>query len=68
MRTTFLIEYMRKALNLGKATSLFIEVNGMVKEIGKSIGDLNKDCKNEDGFLYINLKTENTFGAVFWLF
>ena len=52
-------------LNLGKATSLFIEVGGKVKEIGKKIGDLNKECVSEDGFLYITLKTENAFGAGF---
>lgn len=38
MPITLLIEYLRKMLNLGKATSLFIEVDGKVKEIGKKIG------------------------------
>ncbi len=67
MPITLLIEYLRKMLNLGKATSLFIEVDGKVKEIGKKIGELNKECMSEDGFLYITLKTENAFGTGFWM-
>ena len=57
MLMTLLLEYLRKSLNLGKTTSLFIEVDGKVKEIGKSVGQLNKESKSEDGFLYIKLKT-----------
>jgi len=64
MHITLLVEYLRKSLDLGKATSLFVEVEGKVKEIGKRVGELNKECVSEDGFLYIKLKTENAFGSL----
>lgn len=46
MPVTFLVEYLRKTLNLGKGTSLFVEVGGKVKEIGRKVGELNKESKS----------------------
>jgi hypothetical protein len=38
MPITFLIEYLRRSLVIGKNISLFIEIGGKVREVSKRIG------------------------------
>ena len=52
----------RKRISLEPSQSLFVMINNKLVPIGKTLGELYEDEKNEDGFLYMVYTSENTFG------
>lgn len=58
-----LIAVLRKHLILPSGSALFFYTESQVMvPVGALIGDIYKQYKNEDGFLYILYTLENTFG------
>ena len=52
----------RKRINLEHSHALFIFINSVVPQISKSMQELYEKYKDEDGFLYTTINSENTFG------
>jgi len=43
--------------------AMFFFVKNTIVNPGRTVGELYEDYKDEDGFLYIEYSTENTFGG-----
>jgi len=56
------IYVVRKKIELDSSKSLFIMVNNHLVPSAKSLGIIYEDDLDEDGFLYMNYTSENTFG------
>lgn len=57
------INQYKKNVKLSENQALFIFINNKVLPVQMStVGDIYEKYKNEDGFLYINIEVENTFG------
>jgi len=52
----------RKRCNLDPTTALYLSINDNILASTNVIGDIYSQHKNEDGFLYVNVSSENTFG------
>lgn len=52
----------RKKIKLNPEEALFIFVNGMMVPTASDFSSLYDKHKDDDGFLYLNYSTENTFG------
>jgi hypothetical protein len=61
MLLLYLIEYLRKSLVLDKKSSFSIIVNNQITDMRVKIGELNEKFKSDDGFLYLRIKSENTY-------
>ena len=59
----YLIEYLRKSLNLGDKKSIFVQVRSKITDMSQTLGNLYDNLAEEDGFIYIEVKSESTFGA-----
>lgn len=53
---------LRQHINLESSKSIFIFVSGNIPPSNASIRDIYYSHKNMDGFLYFQVKKENTFG------
>ena len=63
MTVLHLIEYMRKVLQFKEKQGIFLKVGNKVTDLSQTLGELyEKNCE-EDGFVYIEIRTESTFGA-----
>ena len=56
---TFVI---RKRIKLDSSQAIFITINGKLVTPSTTVGDMYRDEKDEDGFLYVMYSGENTFG------
>jgi len=53
---------LRKRINLGPESAMFIFVGNMLPSPTTSMASLYVDMKDSDGFLYVKYSGENTFG------
>ena len=56
------IYVIRKRIQLESSEALFIMVNNSLQPSNKLIQEIYGNLKDEDGFLYIQYSSENTFG------
>ena len=56
---TFII---RKRIKLDSSQAIFLMVNNSLCPSNTNIGEIYEDHHSDDGFLYINYSSENTFG------
>ena len=56
-----LIAYVKKHTKMSESMSLFIEVGATVPGMNTVIGELYERFVSDDGFLYITVKTEDSF-------
>jgi GABA(A) receptor-associated protein len=56
------IKILRDKVKIDQATALFFFIDNKLFPISTSVGDIYKDHKDEDGFLYIEFCEESTFG------
>ena len=49
-------------IDLDKSQTLFTLVNNTLINGNQSMGEVYNDHKNDDGFLYMEYSSENTFG------
>lgn len=59
---TILRDYL-KDQDFDESKALFIFVKDVMPMISETLGDLDDQHRNEDGFLYLSYSGENTFGA-----
>lgn len=52
----------RKNMTLKQEEAIFLFIGDTMQPTAALIGNVYEKCKDEDGFLYIQLQTENTFG------
>ncbi len=52
----------RKRINLEPTKALFVFINNTLPPTSSMIGQIYEEKADEDGFLYINYSSENTFG------
>ena len=52
----------KKRINMTSETALFIFINNLVPPATITIGTLYKENRDKDGFMYITISLENTFG------
>ena len=57
-----LIFIIRKRIKIKDSESIFIYVNNVLPPSASYISEIYDNNKDDDGFLYINYSTENTFG------
>ena len=57
-----LIFIIRKRIKIKDSESIFIYVNNVLPPSSSCISEIYDSNKDDDGFLYINYSTENTFG------
>tara|TARA_Y100001958_G_C21239591_1_gene566877 strand:- start:1401 stop:1745 length:345 start_codon:yes stop_codon:yes gene_type:complete len=57
-----LIFIIRKRIKIKDSESIFIYVNNVLPPSSSYISEIYDNNKDDDGFLYINYSTENTFG------
>tara|TARA_B100000902_G_C27119105_1_gene817696 strand:- start:258 stop:578 length:321 start_codon:yes stop_codon:yes gene_type:complete len=62
MNFTNFIYIIRKRINLSSEKAIFITINDKLCPSNDTIGEIYDNYKNEDGFLYMNYSSENTFG------
>lgn len=55
----------RKRMKLAPEKAIFIFVNNTLPPSGDLMSQLYKNCKDEDGFLYVLYSGESTFGNSF---
>ena len=53
---------LNKYINNNEKQSVIMFINNMLPVSSESIGTLYNQYKDNDGFLYINIRKENTFG------
>ena len=56
------IKIIRDKIKIHQSTALFFFINNKLFPITSIIGDIYKDHRDEDGFLYIEFCEESTFG------
>ncbi len=56
---TFII---RKRIKLDSSQAIFLMIDNTLCPSNTSLGEIYEDHHNEDGFLYVNYSSENTFG------
>jgi GABA(A) receptor-associated protein len=57
------IHVIRKRIEIKPETALFFFTeNNQLPPNSTLMGNLYQDCKNKDGFLYVSIALENTFG------
>lgn len=56
------IYVIRKRMNLTPHKSIFLFVNHTLPQSSELISKVYEKCKDQDGFLYIEYSSENTFG------
>ena len=52
----------RRNIKLDKSESIFVMVGTRISPSNVSLGEVYEENKDEDGFLYIEYSSENTFG------
>ena len=57
------IHVVRKRINLSPTTAIFIYCNNIIPSSTSMMVTVYKECKDEDGFLYLNFNGEDTFGG-----
>jgi GABA(A) receptor-associated protein len=56
------IYVIRKRMHLSAEKALFLFIEGNIPSMSSMLSEVYKEYQDEDGFLYINYNTENTFG------
>jgi GABA(A) receptor-associated protein len=59
-----LIVIIRKKIKLKQQEAIFIFVGGIIPPSSENIGVIYNNYANEDGFLYMEVSLENTFGTL----
>jgi GABA(A) receptor-associated protein len=49
-------------MTLSSEKALFVFINGTIPAMNALLSQIYREHQDEDGFLYINYNTENTFG------
>ena len=57
-----IIILIRKKTKIDSKKAIFVFINNTLVPMNTTIGEIYDYHKDQDGFLYINYKTENTFG------
>ena len=57
-----LIFIIKKRIKIKDSEAIFIYINDKLPPSSSYISDIYNSERDEDGFLYINYSTENTFG------
>lgn len=52
----------KKVPNLNHEQALYMFIGNTLAPIAREMGDIYEDRKDQDGFLYVVINTENTFG------
>lgn len=52
----------RKYIKISSEKAIFITINGRLCPSNESLGEIYDNMKNDDGFLYMEYSSENTFG------
>jgi len=52
----------RKRMHIPSEKALFLFIEGNIPAMSSLLSQIYKEYQDEDGFLYINYNTENTFG------
>jgi len=53
---------LRKRMKVKPEQAVFMFLNNMIVPTGGEIGNIYREFKDDDGFLYMVISTENTFG------
>ena len=61
MNVLYLIGYIKKMLKINEGHSIFADVGGAVVSMTTAIGELGDKYADVDGFVYIRVKTEDSF-------
>ena len=64
MNVLYLIGYIKKTLSIDEGQSLFADVNGSVVGMTNTMSELCDRNLESDGFLYIRVKTEDSFWSL----
>ena len=62
MKFTNFVYIIRKHIKITSDKAIFITINGKLSPSNSTIGEIYNDMKNDDGFLYMEYSSENTFG------
>ena len=57
-----LVMTVRERVDLPAESAIFLFVNEAVPNNDATMGELYRQCRDEDGFLYVKYSGENTFG------
>jgi GABA(A) receptor-associated protein len=52
----------RKNVKISSEKAIFITINGRLCPSNSTLGEIYDNMKNDDGFLYMEYSSENTFG------
>ena len=53
----FVVEYLRKISDVRKDQSIFVENNKKIIDIGTNLEEMYAENADEDGFIYLRVKT-----------
>jgi GABA(A) receptor-associated protein len=59
---SFFLLILRKFIEIQPDDALFTFINDTIPVNSESVGSIYKKFKDEDGFLYVNISLESTFG------
>lgn len=62
MNFTNFVYIIRKHVKLSSDKAIFITINNKLCPSNSTLGEIYDDMKNDDGFLYMEYSSENTFG------
>ena len=62
MKINGFIYVIRKKIKLSPEQAIFITINGELCPSNKTLQEIYEHYKNENGYLYIDYSSENTFG------
>ena len=62
MKFTNFVYIIRKHIKLNSEKAIFITINNKLCPSNSTLGEIYDDMKNDDGFLYMEYSSENTFG------
>ena len=61
MSIMYLIEYLRKLMKLKKNQSIFIEAGKKIVDMSVTLSTLYEKYSEGDGFVYLKVKTEDSY-------
>lgn len=62
MNFTNFVYIIRKHIKISSEKAIFITINNKLCPSNSTIGEIYENMKNDDGFLYMQYSSENTFG------
>lgn len=61
MNALHLVAYIKQTLKINESTSLYIESGGTVVGMTSTMAELCEKFTENDGFVYLRIKTEDSF-------